>query len=133
MYIKYVIYKSWQQLQNGARCRWTTRLSLVHPLISHHHLGPHGCQPRYPPRIVRQETEGSVKTEGSLGEKCFFWKKIDFEPKGVDLYPPRGFTIGREREWEFTERKDSVSHSRKYSRELWEVTCLLSTGSVHYI
>jgi len=38
MYIYYVICKNWQRLKNGARDRWTTRLSLAHPLISHHHL-----------------------------------------------------------------------------------------------
>jgi len=33
------------------------------------------------------EIEETVKIEGSLGEKCFFWrgKNHDFEPKGVDL------------------------------------------------
>ena len=68
--------KSWQRLQNGARCRWTTRLSLVHPLKFHHHLGLHVRQPRFPPHIVRHETEESVKTEGSLGAKCVGEKKI---------------------------------------------------------
>jgi len=52
--------KSWQRLQNGARCRWTTRLSLVHSLISHYHLGPHVRQPRFLPRIVPHETEECV-------------------------------------------------------------------------
>jgi len=46
-------------------------------------------------------------------------KNRDFEPKGVDLYPPRGFTMGRGREC-----NDSRDHSGKYSRELWEVTSL---------
>jgi len=41
------------------------------PLESHHHLGPHVHQPRFPPRIVLHETEGSVKTEESFGEKAF--------------------------------------------------------------
>jgi len=63
--------KSRQRLQNGARCRWTTCLSLVYPLISHNHLSPHVHQPRFPPHIVRHETKESVKTEGSLGGKCF--------------------------------------------------------------
>ena len=51
---------------------WTTHLNLVHPLRSHHHLGPHGRQPRFPPRIVRHETKESVQIKGSLEEKCFF-------------------------------------------------------------
>ena len=53
----------WQRLQKGARCRWTTRLSLVHPLISHHHLGPHVRQARFPLRIIRHDTENSLKTD----------------------------------------------------------------------
>ena len=108
--------KSWQRLQNGACCRWTTRLSLVHPLKFHHHLGPHVRQPRFPPRIVRHETEESVKTDGSLGRKYFFGvKNRNFESKGVDLYPPRGVTMGKGREWELPERSDSHNHFRKYS------------------
>jgi len=67
--------KSWQRLQNGARCRWTTNLSLVHPLKFHHQQGPHVRQSHFPPRIVRHDTEESVKTEGSLGEKYFFGGK----------------------------------------------------------
>ena len=63
--------KSWQRLQNCARCRWTTRLSLVHPLKFHHHLGTHVRHPRFTPRIVRHETEDSVKTEG---RKFLFWR-----------------------------------------------------------
>jgi len=54
-------------------------------------------------------------------------KNHDFEPQGVDLYPPRGVTMGRGREWELPERNDSRNHSRKYSRELWEVTSLIRT------
>jgi len=124
--------KSWQRLQNGACCRWTTCLSLVHPLKFHHHLGPHVHQPRFPPRIVRHETKESVKTEGSLGEKYFFGgKNRHFEPKGVDLYSPRGVTMGKGREWKLQERNDSRNHSWKYSRELWEVTSLaLGRGSI---
>jgi len=61
-----------------------------------------------------------------LGRKCLFWrgKNCYFEPKGVDLYPPRGVTMGKGREWESPERNDSRNHSRKYSQELWEVTSL---------
>jgi len=59
-----------------------------------------------------------------LGRKMLFWrgKNHDFEPKGVDLYPPRGATMGSGREWN---ANDSCNHSRKYSRELWEVTSLV--------
>jgi len=45
--------------------------------------------------------------------------------RGFDLYHSKGVTIGREREWELLERNDSRNHSRKYSRELWEVTSLI--------
>jgi len=45
------------------------------PLISHHHLGPHVRQPRFPHHIIRHETKESMKTKGSLGEKCFFGGK----------------------------------------------------------
>jgi len=54
-------------------------------------------------------------------------KNRDFEPKGVDIYPLRGVTMERGREWALPERNDSRKHSRKYSRELWEVTSLLKT------
>jgi len=55
-----------------------------------------------------------------------FWreKNRDFESKGVDLYPPRGVTMGRGRECELPERNDSRNHFRKYSWKLWEVTSL---------
>jgi hypothetical protein len=46
------------------------------PLISHHHLGPHVRQPRFPHHIIRHETKESMKTKGSLGEKCFWREKI---------------------------------------------------------
>jgi len=52
-------------------------------------------------------------------------KNRDFEPKGVDLYPPRGVAMGTGREWELLERNDSRKHFRKYSQELWEVTPLI--------
>jgi len=68
-----------------------------------------------------------------------FWEKntflagkiCDFESKEIDLYPPRGVSMGREREWELPERNDSRNHSRKYSQELWAVTSLVSWHITH--
>jgi len=72
------------------------------------------------------ETMESVKTEGSLGEKCFLAGKIvTLNQREFDLYHSKGVTIGREREWELPKRNDSRNHSRKYSWELWEVTSLI--------
>ena len=91
--------------------------------------GPHVRQPRFPPRIVRHQSEESVKTERSLKEKmCFWWKNRDFEPKGVDLNHTRGVTMGRGREWKLPERNDFRNHSRKYFRELWKVSMCLRVG-----
>ena len=61
-----------------------------------------------------------------LGRKMICWREKNcyFEPKGVHLYPPKGVTMRRGREWKLLERNDSRNHSRKYSRELWEVTSL---------
>jgi len=108
--------KSWQRLQNGARWRWTIRLSLVHPLKFHHHLGPHVRHPCFTPSIIRHETEESVKTKG---RKILFWrgKNRDFESKGIDLDPPGGSLW----EWKGMGITDSRNHSRKFSRELWDL------------
>jgi len=69
---------------------------------------------------------GDSEDRRVLRRKMIFWweNNHDFEPKGVDLHPPRGVTMGRGRGWELPERNDSRNHSRKYSRESWEVTSL---------
>ena len=66
-----------------------------------------------------------------LGRKILFWrgKIVISNRRELHMYPPRGITMGRGREWELPERNDSCNLSRKYSRELWEVTSLLSQAT----
>jgi len=54
------------------------------------------------------------------GRKMFFWrgKNRHFEPKGVDLCPPRGVCTGRGKEWECNVSRKC---SRNDSQELWEL------------
>jgi len=61
--------------------------------------GSHVRQPCFPPRIVRHQTEESVKTEGSLGENRFFGGKkivtskrreLNFTPPGGSLWEGKG-------------------------------------------
>jgi len=119
--------RSWQRLQNGARCLWTTRLSLDHLISTPHHipappiphkLGPHVRQPRLPPCLVQNFLV--------LAQKYFFGgKKIVTSNRcEFDLYPPRGITMGMRGEWELRERNDSRKHSRSHPQELWGRTPL---------
>jgi len=74
-------------------------------------------QPRFPPRIVRHETEESVKTKTSLGENRFFGgKNRNFEPKGVFCgpIPPQEGHCGRGREWECHD--SPLKYSRNYGK-----------------
>jgi len=97
---------------------WTTRLSLVHPLISHHHLGPHVCQPRFPPPIVRRETEDSVETE-KFWEKCIFLGKISWL-RTEGTYTTPGGSMGRGREWELPETYRNANTIPVTSRSVQE-------------
>ena len=67
------------------------------------------------------------------------WKGNDFlagkkswlQTEGGWSIPPQGCHYGKgRRKWKLPERNDSCNHSRKYSRELWEVTSLLNVK--HY-
>ena len=87
--------------------------------------GP-ACSPATLPCLHRPTWIQGVSEDQRVHERKILWreKNRDFESKGIDLYPPGGVTMGRGREWDLPERNNSRNHSRKYSRELWEVISL---------
>jgi len=141
MYIQYVMYlfiwcsEAAQRLQKLAAAAKRRSLPLDHqsqlgpPLEIPSPSGP-ACSPATLPSPHHPTWNRGVSEDRRVLGSKMRWreKNREFEPKGVDLYHPRGVTMGRGREWELPERNDSRNNSRKYSRELWDVKSLVSGG-----
>ena len=86
------------------------------------------------PASSDMKPRGQWRPKGPWEKKRFFGEEKLVTPtrnrRELTYTPPGGSMWDKKREWELPKRNDSRNHSRKYSRELWEVTSLNARGTV---